>query len=182
MSTSAAQDSSKRGWSWGANRNSTADSTQGESTPLLASSSSHSRGPNTEPLAPPPSSAPPPPPPPDVAPLKADNTDDTSQSALSSKSKSSSRSKRRKNVPDPTVKAVTAAHSHIKNTVKKAIKKKFEGPRKSIFHMLLDVIRLVAALSSLMMLGMQIAPLIVGLKKGDGEYSEFDFGLQVAVR
>jgi hypothetical protein len=77
------------------------------------------------------------------------------------------------------VEAVTAASSHIKNTIKKSIKKKFDGPRKGILHMLLDIVRLLAGLSSLMMLGMQLAPFFAGLKKGDDDFS---FGLQVAVR
>jgi hypothetical protein len=169
-------------WSWGLGRSSTTGSANKETTPLLASQSSQADDDSQRPLAPPPSSAPPPPPTEEV-PLKSDGADDTSQSALSQKSKSSkssSRSKRRKNAPDPTVEAVTAASSHIKNTIKKSIKKKFDGPRKPVLHVLLDIVRLLAGLSSLMMLGMQAVPLFGGLKKG--EDSEFSFGLQVAVR
>jgi hypothetical protein len=164
-----------KGWNWAFGRTSTSSSSskgeKGETTPLLEPAKSQH-----EPLAPPPSSAPPPPP--DAVP-KSDAQDDTSQSAISSKSISSTKSKRRKNAPDPTVESITAAHSHIKKTISKTIKKKFEGPRKSIFHILLDLVRLLAGLSSVMMLGMQVVPMF---NMERGEDSEIVFGLQVAVR
>lgn len=183
MSKNNTQDNAtvSKGWSWGFGR---AGSAEGESTPLLPASkmSQSSQDPVSEsqhePRAPPPSSAPPPPPKDDS--LKSSNDpDDTSQSQQSQKSKSTARSKRRKNTPDPTIEAATAAATHIKKTITKSIKKKFEGPRKGVLHVLLDLLRLLAGLSSAMMLGMQVVPLF-GLKRGDD--SEIVFGLQVAVR
>ena len=186
---------------WGfSSRTSTADSSNnnGESTPLISSQSSH-EVPITEsrePLAPPPSSAPPPPPTTvttttattePFASINSAVTDDSqSQSALSRQSKNSkasvsSKYKHRKNVPDPTVEAVSAASSHIRNKIKKTIKKKFEGPRKKCLHVVLDIVRMLASLSSFMMLGMQAYPLFAGLEK-KGDDGEFSFGLQVAVR
>jgi len=156
---------------------------KGEAAPLLPSQNQDPDVEAEQPFVPPPSSVPPPPP--TEAPLNTanDEGDDASQSALSQKSKSSkssTRSKRRKNVPDPTVEAVTAASSHIKNTIKKSIKKKFEGPRKRVPLLLLDIVRSLVGLSSLMMLGMQLVPLFGGLKNGDD--SELSLGLQVVVR
>ena len=183
MPSNTGQGSKSKARSWGLGRNSsTAESATGESTPLLpAQSGEDPNAKSHQPLAPPPSSAPPPPP---TATLKISDggADDTSQSVLSQKSKSSKssyRSKRRKNVPDPTVEALTAAPSHIKNTIKKSIKKKFEGPKKCVLHVLLDIVRLLSGLSSLLMLGMQGFPLFGGLKN---DKDEFSFGLQIAVR
>ena len=182
MPSNSGQGSKSKKQRWGLGRNSsTANSATGESTPLLQSGEDP-KSKSYQPLAPPPSSDPPPPPTTSAQKISDGGADDTSQSALSQKSKSSKssyRSKRRKNVPDPTVEALTAAPSHIKNTIKKSIKKKFEGPKKCILHVLLDVVRLLSALSSLMMLGMQAFPLFGGLKN---DKDEFSFGLQIAVR
>ena len=95
----------------------------------------------------------------------AEATDDASQTIPQSTKAPTSRKKKRKC-------ATSAKKDDAAEASKK--KKKIDGPRKSICHILLDIVRYIAILSSFMMLCMQVIPLVA--------WRDESTSLQIAVR
>lgn len=140
-----------------------------ETTPLLCTSDSTFQTDANEnvtaasPLVLPPTSPPPPPP----------SNDELSQAATTSNKSAKSRRSKKKQSSDGA--STKSGKSKTNKSIRRAsIKKKREGPQRTIFHVLFDLLRAASILANIMMLFNQLLPFVL--------LKENNTVLQVAVR